>query len=97
MERWNGYLLLCIFINFSIKQIINEKKLEILKATPLEEFEKSLDTIETTSELKDIKKKAEDDSYKQLLAKVIISSILLIIVVYSFFNRTKRKRKTLCR
>ena len=97
MERWNGYLLLCIFINFSIKQIINEKKLEILKATPLEEFEKSLDTIETSSLSKDIKKKAEDDSYKQLLAKVIISSILLIIIVYSFFNRTKRKRKTLCR
>ena len=97
MERWNGYLLLCIFINFSIQQIINEKKLEILKATPLEEFEKSLDTIETPSLSKDIKKKAEDDSYKQLLAKVIISSILLIIIVYSFFNRTKRKRKTLCR
>ena len=97
MERWNGYLLLCIFINFSIKQIINEKKLEILKATPLEEFEKSLDTIETSSLSKDIKKKAEDDSYKQLLAKVIFSSIHLIIIVYSFFNRTKRKRKTLCR
>lgn len=97
MERRNGYLLLCIFNILSIKQIISEKKLEILKATPLEEFEKSLDTIETSSELKDLKKKAEDDSYKQLLAKVTISSILLIIVVYSFFNRTKRKRKTLCR